>query len=200
MQNLNGLREKINTLETERSHLMAEIENLRKAAETRANALETDVSKLREEVLILRELLVPNNEVSLGKSIKSSSTMNTYANRSSAVNSESVSESITNSTSNSENLPQDDISEETDEDSESENADTEQIYESLLKKLTGDERKVVEVLIAHGGKYAQKYIRTEAELSWLQTNRIISRLAERGVVTLQKDGGLGSVVLNNPAN
>jgi uncharacterized membrane protein len=72
------------------------------------------------------------------------------------------------------------------------------IYESLLKTLTGDELKVVEVLIAHGGKYSQKNIRNEADLSWLQTNRTVSRLVERRIVTMEKDGGLGQVVLTNP--
>jgi predicted nucleic acid-binding Zn-ribbon protein len=57
MQTLTNLREKIKTLETERSNLMIEIENLRKVAESRANALESEVSMLREEVRSLRDLL-----------------------------------------------------------------------------------------------------------------------------------------------
>src|SRR3972149_3199186 len=59
-------------------------------------------------------------------------------------------------------------------------------YESVLKTLTSEERKVVEVLGVHDGKYLQKYIRKEAELSRLKTHRIVARLAERGIVTLEK--------------
>ena len=57
MQTLMNLREKINTLETERASLMVEIENLRKVAESRVDALESEVSTLRSEVKSLRDLL-----------------------------------------------------------------------------------------------------------------------------------------------
>jgi len=57
MQNLQSLREKIKTFETERADLMMEIEKLRKVAESRVVALESEVSMLREEVKSLRELL-----------------------------------------------------------------------------------------------------------------------------------------------
>ncbi len=70
-------------------------------------------------------------------------------------------------------------------------------YESVVKTLTGDERKVIEVLKAHGGKYLQKYIRNDAGLSRLQTHRIVARLAERGIVTLEKTGNTNSVLLAN---
>ena len=52
--------------------------------------------------------------------------------------------------------------------------------ESVVKTLTKDELKVVEVLKAHDGKYLQKYIKKDAGLSRLQTHRIVARLAERG--------------------
>jgi len=57
MQTLVSLREKINTLETERASLMVEIENLRKVAESRVDALENEVSMLRSEAKSLRDLL-----------------------------------------------------------------------------------------------------------------------------------------------
>jgi hypothetical protein len=57
MQTLMNLREKINTLETERGSLMVEIENLRKVAESRVDALENEVSMLRSEAKSLRALL-----------------------------------------------------------------------------------------------------------------------------------------------
>ena len=68
-------------------------------------------------------------------------------------------------------------------------------YESVLKTLTAEERKVVEVLEAHEGKYLQKYIRKEAELSRLKTHRIVARLAERGIVSLEKTGNTNQVLL-----
>jgi uncharacterized membrane protein len=70
-------------------------------------------------------------------------------------------------------------------------------YESVLKTLTEDERKVVQVLTTHEGKYLQKYIRKDAGLSRLQTHRIVARLAERGIVTLEKTGNTNTVILAN---
>ena len=70
-------------------------------------------------------------------------------------------------------------------------------YESVVKTLTDEERKVVEVLTVHDGKYLQKYIRKEAELSRLKTHRIVARLAERGIVTLEKTGNTNQVFLAN---
>jgi len=57
MQTLMNLREKIDTLETERASLMVEIVELRKAAESRVDALESEVSMLRNEAESLRGLL-----------------------------------------------------------------------------------------------------------------------------------------------
>ena len=70
-------------------------------------------------------------------------------------------------------------------------------FESVLKTLTKDERKVVEVLTSHNGRYLQKYIRNDAGFSRLQTHRIVARLAERGIVTLEKTGNTNMVVLAN---
>jgi uncharacterized membrane protein len=68
---------------------------------------------------------------------------------------------------------------------------------SVLKALTGDERSVVEVLNTHNGKYLQKYIRSETGFSRLQTHRIVARLAERGIVSLEKTGNTNTVLLAN---
>jgi uncharacterized membrane protein len=68
-------------------------------------------------------------------------------------------------------------------------------YVSVLKTLTDEERKVIEVLTAHDGKYLQKYIRKEAGLSRLKTHRIVARLAERGIVTLERSGNTNEVLL-----
>ncbi|MCJ7560264.1 hypothetical protein MUO79_06560 [Candidatus Bathyarchaeota archaeon] len=62
MQTLTVLREKMKTLETERSSLLVEIEKLRKVAESRANDLEIEVNQLREELKSLKELLGASEE------------------------------------------------------------------------------------------------------------------------------------------
>jgi uncharacterized membrane protein len=69
--------------------------------------------------------------------------------------------------------------------------------ELVLKDLTADERKIVNVLLGHGGRYSQKNLRVEAGLSWLQANRIVSHLSERGVVALERSGGAIDVILKD---
>ena len=68
-------------------------------------------------------------------------------------------------------------------------------YESILKTATAEERKVLEVLSSHEGRYLQKYIRKEAGLSRLKAHRILARLSERGIVTLTQSGNTNEVVL-----
>ena len=70
-------------------------------------------------------------------------------------------------------------------------------YESVSKTLTAEERKVLDVLVTHQGRYLQKYIRKEAGLSRLKTHRIIARFAERGIVTLKQSGNTNEVVLSD---
>ena len=63
MLTLKNLREKIETLETERANLMIEIDKLRKVAESRVNALDSEVHTLREQVEDLRNLLGYSDEL-----------------------------------------------------------------------------------------------------------------------------------------
>lgn len=70
-------------------------------------------------------------------------------------------------------------------------------YASVSKTLTTEERKVLDLLISHNGKYLQKYIRAETGLSRLKTHRIVSRLAERGIVTLERSGNTNEVHLSS---
>ncbi len=70
-------------------------------------------------------------------------------------------------------------------------------YLSVSRTLTPEELKVFEVLVQHNGKYLQKYIRAETGLSRLKTHRIVSRLAERGIVTLEKAGNTNEVHLSS---
>ena len=76
-------------------------------------------------------------------------------------------------------------------------ANTASPYESIEKTLTNEERKVINVLNAHEGKYLQKYITKETGLSKLKTHRIVARLAERGIVSLEKMGNTNQVYLAN---
>jgi septal ring factor EnvC (AmiA/AmiB activator) len=55
-QTLTTLRDRIRMLETERSGVLGEMDELKRAAESRADALEAEVQQLREEVKSLREL------------------------------------------------------------------------------------------------------------------------------------------------
>jgi uncharacterized membrane protein len=70
-------------------------------------------------------------------------------------------------------------------------------YESIEKTLTHEERKVINVLNAHEGKYLQKYITKETGLSKLKTHRVVARLAERGIVSSEKMGNTNQVYLAN---
>jgi uncharacterized membrane protein len=63
----------------------------------------------------------------------------------------------------------------------------------VLRTLKPDERKVVEVLDAHGGTYLQKYITPEAGLSRLKTHRVVAALSERGIVHVEPKGNTNEV-------
>lgn len=67
----------------------------------------------------------------------------------------------------------------------------------IMRTLKPDEQRVIRVLEAHGGRYLQKYISKEAELSKLKTHRTIARFAERGIVRVEKRGNTNEVCLAN---
>jgi predicted nucleic acid-binding Zn-ribbon protein len=56
-QTLGDLKEKIEKLKGERTELLEEIENLKRAGEEKASTLEEEVASLREEVESLKEML-----------------------------------------------------------------------------------------------------------------------------------------------
>ncbi len=68
-------------------------------------------------------------------------------------------------------------------------------YESIEKTLTTEEKSIINVLNLHQGKYLQKYITKETGLSKLKTHRIVARLAERGIIRLEKTGNTNQVTL-----
>lgn len=70
-------------------------------------------------------------------------------------------------------------------------------YELISRTMTADEKKVLDVLVSHDGKYLQKYIRSEIGLSRLKTHRIVARLADRGIVTVKQVGNTNEVVVSD---
>jgi uncharacterized membrane protein len=67
----------------------------------------------------------------------------------------------------------------------------------LLKTMTPEEQKVINVLIKHKGKYLQKYVTKEAGLSRLKIHRIIARFAKRGIVTVKEFGNTNEIALSD---
>jgi uncharacterized membrane protein len=70
-------------------------------------------------------------------------------------------------------------------------------YELISRTMTADEKKVMDVLVSHDGKYLQKYIRSEIGLSRLKTHRIVARLAEREIVTVKQVGNTNEVAVSD---
>ena len=68
--------------------------------------------------------------------------------------------------------------------------------EVVLKTMTPEEKKVLSVLIAHKGRYLQKYVGKEAALSRLKTHRIVARFAERGIVTVKPLGNTNEITVS----
>jgi len=69
--------------------------------------------------------------------------------------------------------------------------------EVILKTMTPEEKKVLTVLIAHQGKYLQKYMGKEAGLNRLKTHRIVARFAERGIVTVKPLGNTNEITISD---
>ena len=67
----------------------------------------------------------------------------------------------------------------------------------VLKTMTPEEQKVLNVLVAHQGKYLQKYVGKEAGLSRLKTHRIVARFAQRGIVTVTEFGNTNEIVVSD---
>ena len=67
----------------------------------------------------------------------------------------------------------------------------------VLKTMTPEEQKVLNVLVAHQGKYLQKYVSKEAGLSRLKTHRIVARFAQRGIVTVNEFGNTNEIVVSD---
>ncbi len=68
-------------------------------------------------------------------------------------------------------------------------------FESVMKTMKPEEQRLLEILKAHNGVYLQKSLRTESGLTRLKVHRIVSRLAERGIVTVREAGNSNEVSL-----
>jgi len=180
-----ALKDKITSLEAERFRLNAELENLRKVAESRAATLEGEVAYMRREAETLRQVLNPNEATKFSAPVAPPAPV--------AVAPPVAVEQMTPAAPPQISIPE----EEPAPASPQPATDT---LDSVIETLSDDERKVVEVLLAHNGKYPQKFIRTEAKLSWLQTNRVISHLTERKIIGMEKDGVIENVVLAKELN
>jgi hypothetical protein len=67
---------------------------------------------------------------------------------------------------------------------------------TLMNTMKPEEKKVFEVLASHSGKYLQKHLSKEADLSRLKTHRIVARFAERGIVAVRPYGNTNEVTLS----
>lgn len=65
----------------------------------------------------------------------------------------------------------------------------------LMRTSKPEEKRVLEALASHDGTYLQKFVVKETGLSRLKTHRIVSRLAERGVVMVKKNGNTNELSL-----
>jgi len=176
MQSIEDIKEKIRSLEAERSRLKNELDTLRRTAENRALALEGDVSAMREELSELRDIL--------GPSVNTSPTKTTPAMQANPV---TIAMPVTAA------MPEEPAKESPTPSPEPVPAKT--TLDSAMDNLNEDELKVVKILQTHDGKYLQKAIRVEAKLSWLQANRVITHLTEQGIISIEKDGPLETIVL-----
>jgi uncharacterized membrane protein len=61
--------------------------------------------------------------------------------------------------------------------------------EVLASVLNSDEKKVVDILVRHGGKSGQKVIVRESDFSKAKVSRLVKNLKERGVVDIEPISG-----------
>jgi uncharacterized membrane protein len=70
-------------------------------------------------------------------------------------------------------------------------------FSTVQSMMKPDEKKVLETLSSHGGKYLQKHISRETNLSRLKTHRIIAGFVQRGIVTVRPYGNTNEVSLSD---
>jgi len=68
-------------------------------------------------------------------------------------------------------------------------------FEGAMKVLREDEKEVCMAIWKEGGTALQKDVRWATKLSKVQTHRVITRLADRGVITVRKEGNRNKLSL-----
>ena len=225
MSALADLKEKIHSLETERARLANEVEIMRKAAENRVTILERDISQLRAESKALRELLLSSERIGVAGSASkpaAAAPVEASARIVPEIPVQSLSPEKAESPAfmseppvahTVDAIPQPSVSEVPQtspreipkngaeasshelEPKKSEAESEVPSQEDPFKMLSIEEQKVIDILHDHGGRYTRANVRAEAGLGWLQTNRVISHLAERGIISLEKSGASMELVL-----
>jgi uncharacterized membrane protein len=67
---------------------------------------------------------------------------------------------------------------------------------AFLATLDERERKVVEILLANNGSVAQYELSRVAELSKVQTHRLVAKMEARGIITKRSLGKINKIELN----
>lgn len=66
---------------------------------------------------------------------------------------------------------------------------------TVMRVVKEDERKVLKALMDAGGQCTQRDIAKQTQFTRLKTHRIIARLAERGIVLVEKYGNTNKITL-----
>lgn len=74
--------------------------------------------------------------------------------------------------------------------------ETEKVINALIQFLSKDEKKIVEVLIENNGKVFQSEISRIQGIGKLKSHRIIQKLVDRDVITVEKHGKTNIIKLN----
>jgi len=77
------------------------------------------------------------------------------------------------------------------------NLTTNEKLDTVKKMMKPDEKKVLEALYLHNGKFLQKHISKEANISRLKTHRIIAGFVQRGIVTVRPYGNTNEVSISD---
>ncbi len=70
-------------------------------------------------------------------------------------------------------------------------------YESVVKSLTKDEQRVLDILVSKDGKCPLEYLSKESGLTPVKTHRIVARLSSKGIVLVGKSENANEVQLIN---
>ena len=70
-------------------------------------------------------------------------------------------------------------------------------YETVIKDLTKDEQKVLDILVANDGKCSLEYLRKESGLTSVKIHRLVAHLASKGIVLVGKSENKNEVQLTN---